>query len=79
VSRSLQDRIERAEQQLASMESGRKLVVVGDAGVESTWETASLDWRRSLLDVLIEQIVVHPTLRGSHRFNPDRFELVWRM
>jgi site-specific DNA recombinase len=40
---------------------------------------AALEWRRSLLALVLERIVLHPCMRGRHDFDPTRVELVWRV
>ncbi len=42
------------------------------------WPDLSRDRRRAFIHLVLERVVVHPGRRGYNRFDPDRFELVWR-
>jgi site-specific DNA recombinase len=52
--------------------------------IRDAWEGASLDWRHSVIKLIVERIVVHEGHPGSHvykgwRFDPDAIEVVWRV
>jgi site-specific DNA recombinase len=53
--------------------------------LRQTWDKADLEWKRQLLDVVIEKIFVHPRQLGDGKakykqwiFNPDRVEIRWK-
>lgn len=54
--------------------------------LRQTWEKADLEWKRQLLDVVIEKVLVHPRQPGDGKakykdrwiFNPDRIEIIWK-
>lgn len=56
--------------------------------LEAAWENGSLDWKRDLIALLIEKIVVYPMPRdtgykrpmfaGRWRFDPDLVKIGWR-
>jgi DNA invertase Pin-like site-specific DNA recombinase len=55
--------------------------------LEKAWETHGLEWRRQLLNLLIEKIVVHPRPKTpgyrtptyeTWRFDPGLIEVIWR-
>jgi site-specific DNA recombinase len=42
-----------------------------------------LEWRRNLISLLVEKIVVHPGYPGRSRwrgfvFDPEKIEIVWK-
>lgn len=52
--------------------------------IRETWEEAGMDWRHSIIRLLVERIVVLPGSPGSHewhgwRFDPERVQIVWRV
>jgi DNA invertase Pin-like site-specific DNA recombinase len=53
--------------------------------VRQAWENGNLEWRRQLLDALIEKVLIHPRELGDQKvryenwiFNPERVQIVWR-
>jgi DNA invertase Pin-like site-specific DNA recombinase len=42
------------------------------------WGAASLDRRRAVLGLLVEEVRVLPAVRGRTRFDPSRVEIAWR-
>lgn len=53
--------------------------------VRQAWEKGSLEWRRQLLDVLVEKVLIYPRELGDqkviyqgYKFNPERVEIRWR-
>jgi DNA invertase Pin-like site-specific DNA recombinase len=59
--------------------------IPGGASLEDTWSTASLDWKRHLLDTLIEKVLIYPKQLGDGKaryhgyiFNPQRVEIRWK-
>lgn len=52
--------------------------------LRETWQTASIEWKRNLVEMLIEKVVVLPyeehfkvVWYGKYRFDPDRVEIHW--
>ncbi|QNK82614.1 recombinase family protein [Nakamurella sp. PAMC28650] len=50
--------------------------------LRETWETADLEWRRSLLMMMIDRVIVNPQLKRPvykdfGRFDPGAVEIVW--
>lgn len=46
------------------------------------WETASLEWRASVIKLVVEKVVIHPCKPGGSRWNgwnfrPESVEIVW--
>ncbi|WP_437770591.1 recombinase family protein [Arthrobacter sp. KNU40] len=53
--------------------------------VEDTWNKADLEWKRHLLDTVIEGVYIYPKQPGDGKarykqwiFNPDRVEIRWK-
>jgi DNA invertase Pin-like site-specific DNA recombinase len=53
--------------------------------VEETWNKADLEWKRHLLDTVIEKVLIYPKQKGDGKsrykqwiFNPDRVEITWK-
>jgi hypothetical protein len=57
--------------------------------VRKAWDEAeSMEWRRQLLELVIEQVVVHPAIKkpwyvaadGTRfRFDPSQVDINWRV
>ena len=53
--------------------------------LRETWETASLEWKRNLIEMLIEKVVVYPREKHFKRvvyknrsyFDPALIEIIW--
>ncbi|SIS11161.1 recombinase family protein [Williamsia sterculiae] len=81
-----------AELQSISRALGRETSLLANAETEAdfpaTWDNATLQWRRTILAELINQIIVHrrPRVPGytypgykQWRFDPDLIEIRWRV
>jgi hypothetical protein len=52
---------------------------VGRSGVlRRRWPELGFDRQRSILAAVLAEVLVRPGRRGFNRFDPSRFELVWR-
>lgn len=66
----------------ASLRKGRGRSVMegldgGDA-LRERWPDESLDWRRAVLDTLIDHIVIEPAVKGRNTFDPSLVRIIWR-
>jgi site-specific DNA recombinase len=51
--------------------------------LREAWATSGLDWRKSVIELLVERIILLPGHPGAHRwqewrFQPDFVKIVWR-
>ncbi|MBI5948582.1 MAG: hypothetical protein HY875_10645 [Chloroflexi bacterium] len=53
-------------------------LVAGGSVLGRAWETGSLEWRRSVVGALLEQVVIRPGQPGRRPFDPGRVKLVWK-
>ncbi|MFC1438464.1 hypothetical protein ABUW04_09375 [Streptacidiphilus sp. N1-10] len=58
--------------------------VPSDQTLRETWESAGLEWRRSVIRLVVERVIIHPGHLGymkwhGYRFNPDHIEIVWKV
>ena len=52
---------------------------VGHGGaLRKAWPDLTLDRKRAIIGAVLQQVVVNPGRRGYNRFDPNRFDLVWR-
>lgn len=81
-----------ADAELAKLESQRAKLRTNRAArllpanglIREAWDNASLEWRRDVIRLVVEKIVVHPSkptgpLWHGYRFNPDDIEIIWRV
>jgi DNA invertase Pin-like site-specific DNA recombinase len=48
-------------------------------GLRTKWDAQSVEWRRALIDAVVESITVKPTDRPANTFDPARVEVVWKV
>ncbi|MGH3782319.1 MAG: hypothetical protein ACRDR6_22720 [Pseudonocardiaceae bacterium] len=76
------DQVSRSHQAHALLPVGKK--------VRDVWmETPSLEWKRNVLDLVIDKIIIRPgggkpvyecqVLEGKFKFDPNRVEIVWKV
>lgn len=59
---------------------GRRVGVLTDpTPMGERWANMNFDQRRVVLDVVVDQVVVGPAVKGRNRFDPDRVSVVWRV
>jgi DNA invertase Pin-like site-specific DNA recombinase len=76
----LDDRIEANERRLAQLQE-RSVMTALPGNMEAlrqAWAERGLDWRREVISVVIEKIVIAPGKPGTNSFDPSRVGLVWR-
>ena len=78
------DATRKTQAELAKLHAGKVAGAVPANGqLREVWETSSLDWRRNVIGLIVERIVVQPGRPGfghwnGHRFNPDHVVIEWR-
>jgi site-specific DNA recombinase len=89
----VEEALERTKSRLAKLESGRTLASIPvDRTIREAWEDGSLIWRRSLISLLVDKIVIMPSWPGGRRwtsqdpdddrewaFDPTAIRIVWRV
>ena len=88
----VEEALEATKAKLAKIESGRTLASIPiDKTIREAWETADLTWRRSLISLLVERIVIQPSSPGGRKweteaadgrswaFDPTAVQIVWRV
>jgi len=82
------DELRATETKLATLYSSQQAAAVLGAGgtLRAAWETESAGWRRKLLELLIEKIIVHRSYARTayyiddkaYRFDPSAIEIIWK-
>lgn len=78
------DVLDAEKRQLVSAKA-KSLAVPTDGGLRAIWDQTSIEWRASVIKLLVEKIIIHPGRPGRKRwpdkngwcFNPDLIEIVW--
>ncbi|WP_205754162.1 MULTISPECIES: recombinase family protein [Arthrobacter] len=81
-----QARLDQLDKDIAKLTSRRTIAhLPAGLTVRQAWEAGDLEWRRQLLDVLIERVLIYPREKGDQKvryagfiFNPERVEIRWR-
>jgi hypothetical protein len=76
----LDDRIESNERRLAQLQERSVMTALPGniAALRQAWSERGLDWRREVISVVIDKIVIAPGRPGTNTFDPSRVGLVWR-
>lgn len=73
------------EKQLSKLHVGSaKSLLPSSQPLREAWEKESIEWKRDIIKLVVERIIVHPGSPGArtwkgHRFDPDRVQIVWRV
>lgn len=74
----LQTQFEEARRKVVRSTAATTLEQWADSDVRKRWAEATFDQRHALLRAVLFHVVVKPAVRGRNRFDPARFELIWR-
>lgn len=79
-----EDELQRAKDDLAKNQSQQTSIPVGIDALREAWESGGIDYRRSVIMLLVEKVVCLPGSPGSHlwkgwRFQPDLIGVTWRV
>jgi site-specific DNA recombinase len=85
----IQAEMDKLRQQLDRSGTTRPLTQVGpEQTIAEAWDAQGLDWRRSLVSLVIRKVIIHPgrpgqhkwiTERGSWNFKPESVQIIWRV
>lgn len=82
---TVETEIENIQAELSAMQPRQAFSVI-QAGqtVKDAWEQGRLEWRRSLIGLLVERVIVQPGYPGRSRwrgfvFDPSKVEIRWRV
>jgi site-specific DNA recombinase len=86
----VEEALESTRARLAKLESGRALAAIPvDKTIREAWDEANMVWRRSLISLLVEKVVVMPSWPGGRRwrapdgrafaFEPEKILIHWRV
>jgi site-specific DNA recombinase len=75
--------IEKTQNELAKLHATKVAGAIPAHGLlREVWDTSSLEWRRNVIRLVVERVVVKPRTRGArkwngHLFNPNDIEIEW--
>ncbi len=81
----IEENMEARRRKMAFMQSGRVLARIPlGASMREVWESADLDFRRDLIRLVVEKVVVLPgrtyqRWRGKYRFDPSLVQIHWKV
>jgi hypothetical protein len=53
--------------------------LMAGAKLRESWPERPLDWKRAVLSVVIDHVILQPAVKGNNRFDPGLVEPVWRV
>jgi len=81
---TIKGKMEAAQSELARLQTtkARKALLPTDGNLRAVWEGASLEWRASVIKLVVKRVVIHPGRSGfliweGWRFNPDLVKVEW--
>ncbi len=87
--RKLKDKIAQAEDEQKRLLStkAKNLAVPTDGGLRQIWEQAGIEWRASVIKLVVDKVIINPSRPGGSKweapdgrvfkFKPDAVEIVW--
>lgn len=78
---AVESKIEDARAELAKIESGRVFMDFprSERALRDAWENRGLEWRRAVVDAVLDRVVLHPAVKGRNFFDPNRVEIVFKV
>lgn len=78
--RAIEAKIEDARSELSKIESGRVFMDFprSERALRAAWGERGLEWRRTVVDAVLEKVVLHPAVKGRNFFDPNRVEVIFR-
>ena len=76
------DRLETTRREFSRVTQDQAAPAIPDGGaavLRGAWDRADLDWRRALVALVLDRVVLHPCVRGRRDFDPTRVEVIWRV
>jgi site-specific DNA recombinase len=76
----LERRVDEVSAQVAEQSGARVMrqLPTGDGALRAAWDEGDLAWRRELIGLVVERVVLHPARRGFNQFDPSKIEVVWK-
>jgi DNA invertase Pin-like site-specific DNA recombinase len=77
---AIESKIEQVRSDLSKIESGRVFMDFprSEHALRTAWEERGLEWRRAVVDAVIEKVVLRPAVKGRNFFDPDRVEILFK-
>jgi site-specific DNA recombinase len=76
----VEDAMEDLRRRMDKLSSGRALAALPvGRSIRDAWGAADLEWRRSLVNLVIERVVLQPGRPGAHRWPADGSDLATRL
>jgi DNA invertase Pin-like site-specific DNA recombinase len=81
VRQQLEERMEARRRELARLVGAHALTSfpTGGAEVRAAWDAAGLAWRRALLAIYIDRVILLPCVRGRNKFDSTKVKVIWRV
>ncbi|PKV88204.1 recombinase family protein [Streptomyces sp. TLI_146] len=76
--------VQEAREALSHYQSETSLAhVPATQTIRDAWETSGLEWRRNILRLVVDRVIVHPGRPGTKRwhgyhFDPEKIEIKWK-
>ena len=77
---TLEQRIEAARRKVARVNGSGKVGELAGLGAKlrEAWDGESPEWRRQIVEAIVDKVNVAPGRRGPNRFDPTRVAIDWR-
>jgi site-specific DNA recombinase len=76
----VEEAMEQTRRRLDKLASGRALAAVPvDTSLREAWETADVHWRRQLIGLVVDKVILHPDRPGGRRWPEDGSDLAGRI
>jgi hypothetical protein len=76
---SIEERLRDNRRRAAEDRAGSVLgVLMAGAELRKLWAEKSLDWKRSVLSIIIDHVTIMPAVKGRNTFDASLVEPIWR-
>lgn len=77
---AIEAKIEDARAQLSQIQSGRVFMDFprSERALRAAWDERGLEWKRAVVDAVLDKVILHPAVKGRNFFDPNRVELIFK-
>ena len=76
--RAVEDAMESTRRKLDKLQSGRTLASIPlGQSLREAWDANGLEWRRNLISLVVEKVILHPGRAGARRWKDDWTDREW--
>lgn len=78
---AIEERIEALRSDIATNTTGKMVadLPAKPEHLRQLYDVQTLEWQRQLVELVVESVTANPAVKGRNFFDPDRFDIRWRV